>query len=82
MRIGKKSKPLSLTISIELMQGLKPQSSHYYLGDLTYRALRSLMSPNDVSRLGPYLSLKDNEEDEQMAVEHINAGWPCLILPN
>jgi hypothetical protein len=34
------------------------------------------MSPEDVLRLGSYLSLKDIEEDEQLAAEHIQAGWP------
>ncbi|KAF2633948.1 hypothetical protein BU25DRAFT_417073 [Macroventuria anomochaeta] len=58
-------------LSVQFSHGLKSQASHYYLGSLTYRVLRNLMNPDDVSRLGSSLSLKGNEEDEQMAADHI-----------
>ncbi|KAF2651946.1 hypothetical protein K491DRAFT_719359 [Lophiostoma macrostomum CBS 122681] len=65
-------------------RGLKSQSTHYYLGSLVYRALRACMSVDDVGRLGSWISSQDDNVDELMAAEHIQAQWPIphAMQPN
>lgn len=64
----------------DILQGLKSQSSHYYLGNLTYKALQNILNPDDLARLGGHLGSKNNKEDERLALEHIQAGWPVPYI--
>jgi hypothetical protein len=47
---------------------------------VTYKALRNIIKPEDLGRFGQYLSSKNNEENERLATEHIQANWPVPYI--
>ncbi|KAA8611295.1 Zn(2)-C6 fungal-type DNA-binding domain protein [Pyrenophora tritici-repentis] len=60
-------------------KGLRDQGRNFYLSELIFRILRDEMNPVDVKLLRDWARVKNEEEREELMMEHIQSDYPVNV---
>ncbi|KAE8837915.1 hypothetical protein PTNB73_04077 [Pyrenophora teres f. teres] len=60
-------------------KGLRDQGRNFYLSELIFRLLRDEMNPVDAKLLKDWARIKNEEEREELMMEHVQSDYPVNV---